>query len=103
MKLIRFGDPGRERPGLILPDGRRIDASGFGADYDEAFFGSGGLEQLARWVERSGGAGGGGGPPPGVPDQSAPGPAPLPAEQDGVRRLELPGPPPGEGGAGARR
>src|SRR5437773_7441980 len=61
MKLIRFGEPGRERPGLILPDGRRIDASGFaggggGADYDEAFFGSGGLERLARWLADVGGA-----------------------------------------------
>src|SRR2546430_13751257 len=50
MKLIRFGPPGRERPGLILSDGRRIDASGVGADYDEAFFASGGLERLARWL-----------------------------------------------------
>src|SRR5216117_2643331 len=61
MKLIRFGEPGRERPGLILSDGRRIDASGFaggggGADYDEAFFGSGGLERLARWLADVGGA-----------------------------------------------
>jgi 2,4-didehydro-3-deoxy-L-rhamnonate hydrolase len=39
MKLIRFGEPGQERPGLIVDGGgrgRRIDASGFGADYDEA-------------------------------------------------------------------
>ena len=56
MKLIRFGDPGRERPGVLLPDGRRVDASGFGADYDETFFGSGGLERLARWRERTGAA-----------------------------------------------
>jgi 2,4-didehydro-3-deoxy-L-rhamnonate hydrolase len=56
MKLIRFGPPGRERPGLILPDGRRIDASGFGADYDEAFFGSDGLERLARWAAHAGAA-----------------------------------------------
>src|SRR5207247_7670655 len=56
MKLIRFGRPGQERPGLILPDERRIDASGFGADYDEAFFGSGGLERLAGWLAREGAA-----------------------------------------------
>jgi len=37
MKLIRFGEPGRERPGLIVDGGRRVDVSGFGADYDEAF------------------------------------------------------------------
>src|SRR5881394_2322383 len=56
MKLIRFGRPGEERPGLILPDGRRIDASGFGSDYDEAFFGSDGLARLARWLAREGAA-----------------------------------------------
>jgi 2,4-didehydro-3-deoxy-L-rhamnonate hydrolase len=54
MKLIRFGPPGKERPGLMLPDGRRIDASGFGADYDETFFGSGGIERLARWLAQDG-------------------------------------------------
>src|SRR2546425_9102436 len=57
MKLIRFGAPARERPGVILPDGRRIDASGFAgesADYDEAFFESDGLERLAQWVVQEG-------------------------------------------------
>jgi 2,4-diketo-3-deoxy-L-fuconate hydrolase len=50
MKLIRFGEAGRERPGLQLVDGTRVDASGFGADYDEAFFGGDGLEQLNDWA-----------------------------------------------------
>ena len=50
MKLIRFGDPGREKPGLQLEDGTRIDASSFGSDYDEAFFARGGLEDLRRWA-----------------------------------------------------
>ena len=50
MKLIRFGPAGAERPGVQLPDGRRIDASGFGEDYDESFFGGDGLERLALWV-----------------------------------------------------
>lgn len=54
MKLIRFGEPGRERPGLLRADGRRVDASGFGADWDEAFFGGDGLARLARWLERDG-------------------------------------------------
>jgi 2-keto-4-pentenoate hydratase/2-oxohepta-3-ene-1,7-dioic acid hydratase in catechol pathway len=53
MKLIRFGTPGQERPGLILEDGRRIDASAFGSDYDEAFLGGDGLERLADWVKLS--------------------------------------------------
>ena len=54
MKLIRFGPAGAERPGVQRPDGRRIDASGFGEDYDEGFFGSDGLERLALWVAREG-------------------------------------------------
>ena len=54
MKLIRFGDPGRERPGVILPDGRRVDATAFGSDYDEAFFGGSGLDRLSRWVAEEG-------------------------------------------------
>ncbi|MEO6528625.1 MAG: fumarylacetoacetate hydrolase family protein [Gemmatimonadaceae bacterium] len=54
MKLIRFGSVGQERPGVILADGRRVDASGFGHDYDEAFFGADGLARLAAWVDREG-------------------------------------------------
>jgi 2,4-diketo-3-deoxy-L-fuconate hydrolase len=54
MKLIRFGPAGAERPGVQLPDGRRIDASGFGEDYGEAFFGGDGLERLAHWVASEG-------------------------------------------------
>ena len=52
MKLFRFGAPGEERPGVLLPDGARVDASGFGADWNEAFFGQGdaGLARLAKWV-----------------------------------------------------
>ncbi|RYY84686.1 MAG: FAA hydrolase family protein [Chitinophagaceae bacterium] len=51
MKLIRFGDEGREEPGILLADGRRIDASGEFSDYDEGFFAMGGLESLAEWVK----------------------------------------------------
>jgi len=68
MRLIRFGAPGRERPGLILPDGRRIETSSVAADYDEAFFGSGGLERLARWLAEDGAAA------PVVPDDARLGP-----------------------------
>ncbi len=50
MKLIRFGEEGREEPGVVLDDGRRIDASGEFLDYDEAFFAMGGLESLAEWI-----------------------------------------------------
>ncbi len=50
MKLIRFGNPNQEKPGLILADGRWIDASGFGQDYDENFLGGDGLTRLAAWA-----------------------------------------------------
>jgi 2,4-didehydro-3-deoxy-L-rhamnonate hydrolase len=49
MRLIRFGAPGAERPGLLLPDGTRVDASGFGEDWDERFLGSNGLSRLGAW------------------------------------------------------
>jgi 2-keto-4-pentenoate hydratase/2-oxohepta-3-ene-1,7-dioic acid hydratase in catechol pathway len=49
MKLIRFGEPGSEKPGVIADDGTRVDVSAFGSDYDEAFFGSDGIERLAKW------------------------------------------------------
>ena len=39
---------------MLLADGRRIDASGFGHDYDEAFFGGDGLARLGEWVAREG-------------------------------------------------
>ena len=32
MKLIRFGDPGKERPGILLNDGAHVDVAGFGSD-----------------------------------------------------------------------
>ncbi|AHG93138.1 fumarylacetoacetate (FAA) hydrolase (plasmid) [Gemmatirosa kalamazoonensis] len=54
MKLIRFGAPGREKPGVLLPDGRRVDASSFIVDYDEEFFGSDGLARLERWLRNAG-------------------------------------------------
>jgi 2,4-didehydro-3-deoxy-L-rhamnonate hydrolase len=52
MKLIRFGEAGQERPGLQLETGERIDASAFGEDYDERFFGGDGVERLRAWAER---------------------------------------------------
>jgi len=50
MKLIRHGAPGAESPGILTADGRRIDASGVCADYDEAFFSGDGLATLSAWV-----------------------------------------------------
>lgn len=52
MKLIRFGEPEREIPGLLDAGGDRIDASAFGQDYDEGFFAGDGLDRLASWAGR---------------------------------------------------
>jgi hypothetical protein len=53
MKLIRYGEPGAEVPGVQLPDGRRIavDRMLVAGDYDEAFFASGGLARLPGWLD----------------------------------------------------
>lgn len=50
MKLIRFGPPGKEKPGLVLENERRIDVSAFVDDYDEAFFGGDGIRRLRDWL-----------------------------------------------------
>jgi 2-keto-4-pentenoate hydratase/2-oxohepta-3-ene-1,7-dioic acid hydratase in catechol pathway len=51
MKLIRFGKPGKEKPGLQLPEGTKIDTSAFGEDYSEQFFENNGLARLADWLK----------------------------------------------------
>jgi 2,4-didehydro-3-deoxy-L-rhamnonate hydrolase len=53
MKLIRVGEFGQEKPGVLLNDGTRIDASALGADYNELFFGNDGLAELGAWLEKS--------------------------------------------------
>lgn len=51
MKLFRYGEPGDERPGVILEDGTRIDASVLVDEYDEIFLRTEGLERLREWVD----------------------------------------------------
>ena len=53
MKLIRFGDPGQEKPGVLLQDGTRVDASDLTSDFDEDFLGNGGLKELESWVQKN--------------------------------------------------
>lgn len=54
MKLIRFGEPGKEKPGVLLEQGTRVNASEVCSDYDEKFFESGGLKQLSSWLQSNG-------------------------------------------------
>ncbi|MEO0470105.1 MAG: fumarylacetoacetate hydrolase family protein, partial [Bacteroidota bacterium] len=46
MKLLRFGEIGNEKPGLLSEDGQTRDCSGVFADWDRTFFNGGGLERL---------------------------------------------------------
>lgn len=48
MKLIRFGEPGREKPGVQLDDGTRIDVSHHIPDYNPDFFAAGGIPRVAE-------------------------------------------------------
>ncbi|MBC7889458.1 MAG: fumarylacetoacetate hydrolase family protein [Ferruginibacter sp.] len=52
MKLIRFGEINKEKPG-ICEEGINYDVSGFIKDYDEAFFANGGLLHLAWMVHEN--------------------------------------------------
>lgn len=51
MKLLRVGPIGREKPGVLVDDAHYVDLSDEVADFDEEFFGTGGLERIAPLVE----------------------------------------------------
>ena len=53
MKLIRFGEPGKEKPGVIFPDGSMRDVSNFTKDFNESFFENDGISQLQKWIEEN--------------------------------------------------
>lgn len=50
MKLMRLGDVGRERPVVRLDDHHYVDVADIVRDFDEEFFGSGGIEALRSVV-----------------------------------------------------
>lgn len=52
MKLIRFGEPGKEKPGVHV-DGKNYDLSGLVNDYDEAFFANDGISRLSALLSKS--------------------------------------------------
>ncbi|QKJ32645.1 fumarylacetoacetate hydrolase family protein [Mucilaginibacter mali] len=49
MKLFRFGEPGKEKPGVIIGE-KKYDVSSFGMDFDEDFFGGNGMEELSKFL-----------------------------------------------------
>ena len=52
MKLIRFGETGKEKAGVIINE-TRYDASLFGEAYDETFFETNGLDRLKEFIEKN--------------------------------------------------
>lgn len=48
MKLLRFGEAGKEKPGILLND-EIVDVSSFGEDFGEEFFASDGISRLSAW------------------------------------------------------
>ena len=51
MKLLRFGEPGTEKPGVLV--GKDIvDVSSFGEDFGEKFFETDGITRLATWLQQ---------------------------------------------------
>ncbi|MDR7130486.1 2-keto-4-pentenoate hydratase/2-oxohepta-3-ene-1,7-dioic acid hydratase in catechol pathway [Algoriphagus sp. 4150] len=50
MKLIRFGKAGKEQPGIQDEDGKYLDCSAFGEDWNEQFFTDNGLARLEEWL-----------------------------------------------------
>ncbi|MGN0021183.1 MAG: fumarylacetoacetate hydrolase family protein [Sphingobacterium hotanense] len=50
MKLIRYGEPGKEKIGVQIED-RNYDVSAFGGDYNEEFFADNGLARLEEFVK----------------------------------------------------
>lgn len=51
MKLIRFGEPGKEKPGVVIDD-TMLDVSAFVKDFNEDFFENDGLTALASIIEK---------------------------------------------------
>ena len=52
MKLIRFGEAGKEKPGVIINE-KRYDVSSVIKDYDEDFFGNDGIERLKDYINKN--------------------------------------------------
>ncbi len=52
MKLIRFGEPGKEKPGVIINE-KRYDVSEAVEDYNEEFFGNQGTEKLKEYISKN--------------------------------------------------
>lgn len=52
MKLLRFGEPGTEKPGVLI-NNEIVDVSAFGEDFGEKFFETGGVARLQEWLKKN--------------------------------------------------
>ena len=52
MKLLRFGEPGTEKPGILVNQ-KILDVSSFGEDFGESFFEMDGIKRLEDWLEQN--------------------------------------------------
>lgn len=50
MKLIRHGEAGKEKPGIISENNDQLDVSAFGEDFNESFFENDGINRLKTWL-----------------------------------------------------
>ena len=50
MKILRFGEPGKEKPGVLI-NGEIVDVSAFGQDFNEDFLATNGLDRLSKWLK----------------------------------------------------
>jgi 2-keto-4-pentenoate hydratase/2-oxohepta-3-ene-1,7-dioic acid hydratase in catechol pathway len=50
MKLLRFGEAGKEKPGVMIGNDT-LDVSSFGEDFGESFFETDGINRLTSWLE----------------------------------------------------
>ncbi len=57
MYLMRIGSPGAEKPAARIDDDRHVDLSDVVDDFDEEFFGSGGLDRIRPIVQERAAAG----------------------------------------------
>lgn len=53
MKLLRFGPEGNEKPGIETPDGRQLDCTAFGEDWNRRFLENDGLNRLQTWIQKA--------------------------------------------------
>ena len=53
MKLIRFGEIDKEKPGILLDNNVKLDVSSFVEDYNEDFFMNDGILKLQNWLKEN--------------------------------------------------